>query len=267
MAAKLAGIFTKYVFLNRLYDADNRFHIHFLGGSERHLMTLKYWSLSCGAMLIGLAATAHATPKPAVVPEKEPAVQWVETDVKGFDSSQIAVDRGLELERYKTVSVLQPTLEFDKYWLRDFKRDMTDSDEKRLRESYTNVLKEALQDTLSKELGWEVVETAGADTLIVVPTLTRFRLTAPDLSFRAHAKSYVHYSGSARLDLQLRDGTTGAPLVALSDHSETRSFGGLGDLKRTNRVENLRDFKMLSKRWAARLGDYLQEQTVKPAAR
>jgi hypothetical protein len=63
------------------------------------------------------------------------------------------------------------------------------------------------------------------------------------------------------LDLQLRDGSSGAPLVALSDHSETRAFGGLGDLKPTNRVENLRDFKMLSKRWASRLADYLKKQT------
>lgn len=226
-----------------------------------------YLPLVCSALLVGLSATAHATPKPVVVPEQETAVQWTETDVKGFDSAQLAIERGLELDRYKTFSVLQPTLEFDKHWLRDFKSDMTKSDEKRIRESYTDALKEALENTLSKELGWQNVETAGADTLVIVPTLTRFRITAPDLSFRAHTKDYVHYSGSARLDLQLRDGASGAPLVALSDHSETRAFGGLGDLKRTNRVENLRDFKMLSKRWASRLSDYLSQQREAPAAR
>lgn len=230
-------------------------------------MTLKYLPFLCSTLLIGLSAATPATPKPVVVPKQETAVQWTETDVKGFDSGQIAVERGLELERYTTFSVLQPTLEFDKHWLRDFKRDMTENDEKRIRESYTNALKEALENALSKDLGWQQVETAGADTLVIVPTLTHFRITAPDLSFRAHTKDYVHYSGSARLDLQLRDGTSGAPLVALSDHSETRAFGGLGDLKRTNRVENLRDFKMLSKRWASRLSDYLQQQAEAPAAR
>lgn len=226
-------------------------------------MKLNYLPLFCSVLFIGLTAAANATPKPVVVPEQESAVQWTETDVKGFDSSQVALDKGLELERYKTFSVLEPTLEFDKQWLRDFKRDMTESDEKRIRASYTNALRQALQDTLHKDLGWQQVETAGPDTLVIVPTLTRFRITAPDLAFRAHSKDYVHYSGSARLDLQLRDGTSGAPLIALSDHSETRSFGGLGDLKQTNRVENLRDFKMLSKRWASRLADYLKEQTVK----
>lgn len=225
-------------------------------------MKLNHLQIICSLLFVGLSSMAYATPKPVVVPKPEPAVQWTETDIKGFDSSQVALDKGLELERYKTFSVLQPTLEFDKQWLRDFKRDMTESDEKRIRESYTNALKEALQNTLSKELGWQEVETAGPDTLVIVPTLTRFRITAPDLSFRAHTKDYVHYSGSARLDLQLRDGTSGAPLVALSDHSETRSFGGLGDLKQTNRVENLRDFKMLAKRWASRLADYLKENTV-----
>ncbi len=230
-------------------------------------MTLKSLAIFCSVLLIGLATITHATPKPTVELKQESEVRWTETDVKGFDSGQIALDHGLELSHYKTFSVLEPTLAFDKYWLRNFERDMTERDEQRIRESYTRVLQEALQDTLSKELGWQQVETAGADTLIVVPTLTRFRLTAPDLAFRAGTKDYVQHSGAARLDLQLRDGGSGAPLIALSDHSETRSFGGLGDLKRTNRVENLRDFKMLSKRWATRLGDYLKEQTAKPAAK
>lgn len=215
-----------------------------------------------GGMLIALASlAAHATPKPVVVPNQEPAVQWTATDIKGFDSSKIALDQGLELQRYKTFSVLQPTLEFDKDWLREFKRDMTSRDEERIRESYTGALRKALEDTLSKELGWQRVEQAAEDTLVVVPTLSRFRITAPDLSFRGPTRDYVQHSGAARLDLQLRDGSSGAPLVALSDHSETRAFGGLGDLKPTNRVENLRDFKMLSKRWASRLADYLKKQT------
>lgn len=234
-------------------------------------MTLKWLSLY-GALLC-LSSTVFAMPKPVVTPEQEriaepePAVQWTETEVKGFDSGHIALDQGLELERYQTFTILQPTLEFDKQWLRDFKRDMTESDEKRIRDAYTTALSEALENTLSKRLGWQQVETPGEDTLVIVPTLTRFRITAPDLSFRGMTKDYVHYSGSARLDLQLRDGASGAPLIALADHSETRSFGGLGDLKRTNRVENLRDFKNLSKRWASRLADYLLEQAVTPAAK
>lgn len=221
-------------------------------------MTIRYLSLCCGILATCVSVSAIATPKPVVVPEREPAVQWTETDVKGFDSGKIALNDGLHLERYKSFSVLQPTLEFDKDWLREFKRDMTESDEQRIRESYTNALKKALEAELGSRL--QLVETPAAETLVVVPSLTRFRLTAPDLSFRPQSKDYVHYSGSARLDLQLRDGASGAPLVALSDHSETRSFGGLGDLKPTNRVENLRDFKMLSKRWASRLNDYLKKQ-------
>lgn len=218
-------------------------------------------SLMCALMAICLSLAAHSTPKPVVVPDREPAVQWTQTDIKGFDSSMIALDQGLELERFKTLTVLQPTLEFDKYWLREYKRKMTKSDEERLRESYTGALRQALEETLSKQLGWQLVDQPAEDTLVIVPSLTRFRITAPDLSFRPHSKDYVHYSGAAQLDLQLRDGGSGAPLLALSDRSQTRSFGGLGDLKPTNRVENLRDFKMLSKRWASRLGDYLKLQT------
>lgn len=227
----------------------------------RNLSVWRGVSPLLGGLLACLSLAVYATPKPMIVLDQEPAVQWTATDIKGFDSSKIALDQGLELQRYKTFSVLQPTLEFDKDWLRQFKRDMTSRDEERIRESYSGALRAALEDTLSKELGWQLVEQAGEDTLVVVPTLTRFRITAPDLSFRGNTRDYVHHSGAARLDLQLRDGGSGPPLVALSDHSETRAFGGLGDLKPTNRVENLRDFKMLSKRWASRLADYLKKQS------
>lgn len=215
------------------------------------------------APFIGLPALA--TPKPVVVPDGQPsdskalntddATEWWDADVKGFDAVRVA--RDADLKRYKTFLVEQPTLEFDKYWLREFRSDMTAHDKERIRNSYTRVLRDALQEALNKDLGLQAVDTVNPDTLVITPSLSRFRLNAPDLSFRGITKDFVHYTGSARLELHLRDGASGRALVQLSDHSETRAFGGLGDLKQTNRVENLRDFKMLSKRWAARFADYL----------
>lgn len=215
---------------------------------------LKRLRLSAFALPL-LYTTALATPKPITVPDGSPSANWEEADVRGFD--KVRLGDNVDFRRYKTFTVQQPTLEFDKNWLREHKSDMAERDAERIRESYTRVLKTALEETLSKDLGWRMVAEAGPDTLIVAPRLTQFRITAPDLSFRPMTKDFVDHAGSARLSLTLKDGASKTPLAELSDHSETRSFGGLGDLKQTNRGINLRDFKMLSKRWASRFGEYL----------
>lgn len=197
--------------------------------------------------------TAH---QPAAPSPQEPVGNWQEIKVRGFDKARRAADA--DLRRYKSFLVEQPQLEFDKHWLRDFKADMTDADEARIRETYTRALREALEKQLGGETGWRQVEQAAADTLVVAPRLTRFRITAPDLSFQPQTRDFVEYAGSARLTLALRDGASNAPVAELSDYSQTRSTVGVGDLKPTNRAENLHDFKMLCKRWAAHLGAYLQ---------
>lgn len=203
-------------------------------------------------MLALLCAPALSTPKPTT----EDMIETTSAEkVKGFDTVRFADNA--DLRRYKSFLVKQPELEFDKHWLREHKSSMTENDEARIRESYSRVLKEALEAGLSQETGWQKVTQAGSDTLVVAPSLTRFRITAPDLSFRSQSKDFVEYTGAARLTLTLLDGASNSQLAELSDYSQTRAAGGLGDLQLTNRVENLHDFKMLCKRWAKRFGEYL----------
>lgn len=215
-------------------------------------MKVKGFLYLSNLMLALFCDPALSTPKPATEDLME---MRSEEKVKGFDSVRFA-DKA-DWRRYKSFLVKQPELEFDKHWLREHKSAMTGSDEKRLRESYSRVLKEALEDALGRELGWQKVDQATPDTLVVTPSLTRFRITAPDLSFRPRTQDFVDYTGAARLTLTLLDGAGSGPLAELSDYSQTSSAGGPGDLQATNRVENLHDFKMLCKRWAKRLAEYL----------
>ena len=202
-----------------------------------------------------LCAPVLSAPKPAI---EDMIETRSEEKVKGFDTVRFADNA--DLRRYTSFLVKQPELEFDKHWLREHKSVMTDSDEARIRESYTRVLKEALESNLSQEAGWQKVEQAGPDTLVIVPRLTRFRITAPDFSFRANSRDFVEHTGAARLTLTLLDGISNNPLMELSDYSQTSSAGGIGDLQPTNRVENLHDFKMLCKRWAMRFGELLESK-------
>lgn len=202
------------------------------------------------------AASVFAMPKPPPEYPPQTTADLVDAQVRGFDSAQFL--EGVDLSQFDSLLVLQPELEFDARWARDNRSDMSQRDEERLRESYTEMLKTALETGLSDRTRLTLVDEPDANTLIVQAALTQFRLNAPDLTAGARTESYVNYAGSARLQVTLLAGPERALIGQLSDFSQTRHFGA-SQLKRTNRIVNLRDFRFLSERWATRLGDYLAE--------
>lgn len=202
-------------------------------------------------------SSALATPKPPPEYPPQATADWLDTQVRGFDSAQFL--EGVNLNRFDSLLVLPPELEFDTRWAREHRSNMSQRDEERLRDSYTEMLKTALETRLSDRTRLTLVDEAGANTLVVQAALTQFRLNAPDLTTGARTESYVSYAGSARLELNLFEGPEQVLIGQLSDFSQTRHFGSASQLKRTNRVVNLRDFRMLSERWATRLGDFLVE--------
>lgn len=223
-------------------------------------------------LLVAGMPSAHATPKPktelpvsasaSTLTAATASTSAAETDtglvpvkVRGFDQAALLPE--VHFGRYRTFLVTDPTLEFDRHWLREFRRDMSERDEQRIRDRYGDAVKTALEEALASQLGWQAVSEPTEDTLIVNPNLTQFRLTAPDLTFRARSRDYVHYAGSARLQLTLRDAASDTLIGELSDYSQTQSWGGIDTLKPTNRVVNLRDFQTLSRRWARQFSDYL----------
>lgn len=222
--------------------------------SRLHLIAFSVALAFCGGH-------AFATPKPRSDIPPPAEVTWTTTKIEGFDQARLNQEQ--DLSRYTSFVVRPATLEFNERWHRQIRREMTEADEARMKESYTKVLQEALEQALAKDSGLQQVEAAGENTLVVTPTLTDFRLAAPDLRTKSpRTENYVEHAGAARLNLTFSDGITGTPVAEIRDYSQTRSFGGLGDLKRTNRGVNLQDFKMLSKRWAGKLSRYLASATA-----
>lgn len=213
-------------------------------------MKIKYWLIGMTAMLA--TANVQATPKPN--PELGQSLQ--EASFKGFDSVKIA--QQARLSDFKSVYVAEPELNFADYWLRKNRFDVTKSDEQRIRRDYTRLLKQELEKSLTSHTQLQLVDTPNADTLVITPQLERFRLTAPDLR-GALTKNFVDYVGSAELVLRLSKGPEGQVLAELADHRQTRTFGGIGDLKPTNRAVNRHDFKWLFRQWGKRTSEFLSE--------
>ena len=101
-------------------------------------------------LLASYTVTAESKPAPSYNHS-----ELNEIKVKGFDRAA-GLER-LDISQFDGFMVKQADLEFDRHWLREHKFHMSDNDEKRLREDYTRVLKEALENTLQKHTPLEGV--------------------------------------------------------------------------------------------------------------
>lgn len=204
------------------------------------------------SILLLMTVTGCATHSQQKSLPQEPG--WEEISVAGIDQARLKTDT--DLDDYTSVLVMEPELEYDSQWLRTHRRDMSARDDSRIRESYTGALKEALEEAFADN-GLPTVDTPTPDTLIINARMREFRLTAPDLGLAPRSRSFVDYAGSARLELVLQDGNTDEPLAEFNDYSMTRSFGGFGHLKETNRIVNLRDFRWLTREWSGNIADFV----------
>lgn len=110
-----------------------------------------------------------------------------------------------------------------------------------------------LQDIFREELaagGYQLVDEAGPDTLIVIPAIVDLYITAPDTMTAGRSRTYTANSGRMTLVLELRDSVTGEVLARVVD---TRSGRNSGMLQITNRVTNTADARRALRTWAQAL--------------
>jgi len=109
------------------------------------------------------------------------------------------------------------------------------------------------QDIFREELaagGYQLVEEAGPDTLVVIPAIVDLYITAPDTMTAGRSRTYTANSGRMTLVLELRDSVTGEVLARVVD---TRSGRNSGMMQITNRVTNSADARRAIRTWAQAL--------------
>jgi hypothetical protein len=190
--------------------------------------------------------------------------ELIATKIKGFD--QALISPNFSPTNFKTFLLAEPVIVFSPQWERDYRMDMSSSDEKRIRKSYSELLSSVLTKSLTEKFNLKPTQTPDAETLIVTPSLSNFRINAPDLDTKPMVKHYVEFAGAARLELSFKEGTSQKTLAEFKDYSETRSYGGIGDLKPTNRGINHQDFKQLFQRWTRNLESHflVKDPVTKP---
>jgi hypothetical protein len=116
-----------------------------------------------------------------------------------------------------------------------------------------------MRQTFSTDLtrgGFNVVDTAGPDTLRVSAAIVNLYVTAPDTMSGGRSRTYTANSGQMTLVAELRDAVTGELLARAVDTRRGRSTGVLNF---TNNVTNTADARRAINAWSAALTQGLGE--------
>jgi hypothetical protein len=130
---------------------------------------------------------------------------------------------GAKFSQYDRVAVLDCYVEFQKNWARDYNSEtvslnqqVTDDDIKRMKSALAAEFKRVFVTELTKG-GYQVVDAAAPDVLVLRPALVNVQVTAPDLMTPGINGAVVRSAGSATLYLELWDSSTNTILARVLD--------------------------------------------------
>ena len=172
------------------------------------------------------------------------------------------VDPDADFGEYNKIMLLDCYVSFRKNWRRDQKRtgsmiSVSKGDMERIKTGVAELFHEVFTEELSKDGGYEIVDAAGEDVLLVRPAIIDLDVTAPDTSSPGRTRTYTASSGAATVFVELFDSVTGDVLARAADRKVAERMGGY--LSYSNRVTNTQDAKKMMRGWAKSLRERLDE--------
>ena len=127
----------------------------------------------------------------------------------------------------------------------------------KIKTDVAGLFREVFTEKLGGDGGYEIVEAAGDDVLLVRPAIIDLDITAPDTMQAGRSRTYTSSAGTATIYIELYDSVTGDILARAADRKAARSVGGY--MSYTNRVTNRADARRMLGTWAELLRDRLDE--------
>ena len=184
-----------------------------------------------------------------------------------LESSNVAaafIDPSADFSAFQRVSILKPHVAFRSNWKRDQNRsrsrNVRASDVERIKDDVAGMFTEVFIEQL-EAAGYEVVNYADEDVLVLRPAIIDLDITAPDVRSAGRSRTYTATTGAATLFIELFDSLTGDLLGRAVD----RRAGGRarGFAMQANRVTNRADARREFRAWADVLIEFLDEHYVK----
>ena len=178
--------------------------------------------------------------------------------VENSSVAEAFIDPDADFSVFNRVAVLEPHVAFRTNWQRDQNRNragrVTVRDMERIKSDVATLFARVFTDRL-ESAGYEVVEVAADDVLVVRPAIIDLDITAPDTRTAGRSRSFATTSGAATLYIQLFDSVSGEILGRAVDRRTARAPSGV--VQWSTSVSNQADARRIFGRWADKLIDFL----------
>ena len=186
-------------------------------------MNLKRHSFVIMALIFSIAtiSPAFAKSKPEVDSEGMELV-------KNSKLATVYADPGADLSIYDRIWLQDATVSFKKNWQRDqnqsYPLKVRNSDMVRIQEDVATLFMEVFTRELT-ENGYQMVEEAGPDVLLVVPAIVNLDVVAPDIPTSTNTRAYSTKAGEMTLNLELYDSLTNDKIAKATDRKRDYDRG------------------------------------------
>lgn len=183
--------------------------------------------------------------------------------MEGSKLSTVYVRPGATLDQYTKVVLFDAYVAFRKNWDRDYNRNIMPGstrarpeDMEKIKTSLAVEFKSVFTEELQDKRGYEIVETAGYDVVVVKPAIINLDVTVPQLSNTSMDRNVVTSAGSMTLWMELYDSVTGEIIARVIDPA-VDNRGGFA--YRVSASSNRNAARKILREWADVLGDNLGE--------
>jgi Protein of unknown function (DUF3313) len=179
--------------------------------------------VACAATALMLVSVSPVQAKDAPPQVTEDGLQLT----KSTKTRLVYVKPGATFSQYDRVAILDCYVEFEKNWERDYNSSraglegrVSDKDVERIKTGLAAEFKKVFVDELQNKGGYQVVDVAAPDVLLLRPALLNVEVNAPDVMSADIGRTVVRSAGQMTLFLELWDPATKTILARVMDAQE-----------------------------------------------
>ena len=187
--------------------------------------------------------------------------------LKSVDDSVVYmayIDPEADFSVFQRVMILDPFVSFTSDWQRDQnrnrRRNINANDMERIKTDTANLFREVFTEQL-EAAGYEVVNQADYDVLLLRPAIIDLNITAPDTRTAGRSTTFTATAGAATLYIELFDSVNGTIIGRAADRKAARN--SRGNLSWSNRVTNRQEATRMFRGWADTLVAFLDKHYTK----
>jgi hypothetical protein len=184
--------------------------------------------------------------------------------VEDSNAAAAFIDPAADFSVFRRVSVLEPHVAFRSNWQRDQNRsrsrNVRASDVERIKEDVAGLFMDVFVERL-EAAGYDVVNFADEDVLVIRPAIIDLDITAPDVRSSGRSRTYTANTGAATLFVELFDSLSSDLIGRAVDRRTAGRRGGFAT--QSNRVTNRADARREFRVWADKLIEFLDQHYIK----